>query len=285
MHSFKIANHLVEKRNFLNKNISRKRRKSKQRLSRLINTFRYLTFIKVVEPTLAVLCESYFEKKPDKICYMRIDSLSQFLVLGNVYSHSQALIFETCTGLILAAALERMAPRGRIIRVAPDDAFRTHLHLSQLINHPSNEVKASMITSIPFSYFARAKATGDQQQGDPLKEGEQKTLDELSSTLSGKSRTMMCDSLLIATNHMDHQALTNQLWPLLAPSGSFAIYSSYREPLQILYSELRANKRAVMMQLSETWMREFQVLPHRTHPHMRTSSASGYILSGIKVAV
>lgn len=38
-----------------------------------------------------------------------------------------------------------------------------------------------------------------------------------------------------------------------------------------------------MLELGETWMREYQVLPQRTHPTMRMNAASGYILSGIKV--
>jgi tRNA (adenine58-N1)-methyltransferase non-catalytic subunit len=39
----------------------------------------------------------------------------------------------------------------------------------------------------------------------------------------------------------------------------------------------------VMMRISETWMREYQVLPLRTHPQMKTSATGGYILNGIKV--
>lgn len=37
------------------------------------------------------------------------------------------------------------------------------------------------------------------------------------------------------------------------------------------------------MDLQETWMREYQVLPSRTHPMMRMHGASGYILFGTKV--
>ncbi|KAL0487199.1 tRNA (adenine(58)-N(1))-methyltransferase non-catalytic subunit trm6 [Acrasis kona] len=242
---------------------------------------KYMMFVKVVEPSAAVLCETYFEKKSDKICNMRLDALSQFLVLGNVFSHTQALIFETCSGLIYASALERMAPHGKIIRVAPDDSFRSHLNISQLINHPSEEVKNNMTIGIPFSYFGRAKAT---ETLTPLnKQQEQEKSELLKATLTGSSKIYMCDSLLVATNHFDHTLLVDELWPLLQPSGSFVIYSSFREPLQALYSKLRADRSTMMMQLTETWMREFQVLPHRTHPQMRTSSASGYILSGIKV--
>jgi tRNA (adenine-N(1)-)-methyltransferase non-catalytic subunit len=37
------------------------------------------------------------------------------------------------------------------------------------------------------------------------------------------------------------------------------------------------------LQLNETWTREYQVLPGRTHPEMKMNACSGYLLSGIKV--
>lgn len=37
------------------------------------------------------------------------------------------------------------------------------------------------------------------------------------------------------------------------------------------------------VQLQESWMREIQVLPARTHPMMAMSGSGGYMLSGIRV--
>lgn len=38
------------------------------------------------------------------------------------------------------------------------------------------------------------------------------------------------------------------------------------------------------MDLSENWLRDYQVLPQRTHPNMQMHGTSGYIFSGIKVS-
>ena len=46
---------------------------------------------------------------------------------------------------------------------------------------------------------------------------------------------------------------------------------------------MRGQNRAVNATLAETWSREYQVLPGRTHPHMTTSAASGYVLSATTV--
>ena len=50
-----------------------------------------------------------------------------------------------------------------------------------------------------------------------------------------------------------------------------------------LINVLQVGKEAVALQLQESWWRQYQVLPGRTHPQMSTSGTGGYILSGIKV--
>lgn len=57
-----------------------------------------------------------------------------------------------------------------------------------------------------------------------------------------------------------------------------------RQPLAELYEELRAQRLAVAVNLRETVLREYQVLPSRTHPRMNGAAASGFVLSGIRVA-
>jgi tRNA (adenine58-N1)-methyltransferase non-catalytic subunit len=39
----------------------------------------------------------------------------------------------------------------------------------------------------------------------------------------------------------------------------------------------------LLVQLSEVWSRELQVLPGRTHPLMNMHGASGFVLAGYKV--
>jgi tRNA (adenine-N(1)-)-methyltransferase non-catalytic subunit len=39
----------------------------------------------------------------------------------------------------------------------------------------------------------------------------------------------------------------------------------------------------VQLKLTENWLREYQVLPGRTHPFVTMSSNGGFLLSGVKV--
>lgn len=55
------------------------------------------------------------------------------------------------------------------------------------------------------------------------------------------------------------------------------------QPLAETQEALRKAGLGVNMQLAETWMRVYQVLPARTHPNMSMDGASGYVLSGVRV--
>ncbi len=95
-----------------------------------------------------------------------------------------------------------------------------------------------------------------------------------------------------------------QVLPLLAPSASFVVYCPCPQPLaecmhQLLvrYSKLctcshahdarlctaQVGQQAVMLQLQESWLRPYQVLPARTHPEMMCAGTGGFLLSGITV--
>eukprot|EP00959_Pyramimonas_sp_CCMP1952_P201988 4223718-Pyramimonas_sp.AAC.1 len=48
--------------------------------------------------------------------------------------------------------------------------------------------------------------------------------------------------------------------PLLAPSGSFAVFSPWMQPLVDCMDKLQRGRQAVGLQLTEPWYREHQVL-------------------------
>jgi tRNA (adenine-N(1)-)-methyltransferase non-catalytic subunit len=90
------------------------------------------------------------------------------------------------------------------------------------------------------------------------------------------------DSLIIAGPSHPLNAL-NSTWRFLRLSGAFVLYSEFMHPLIECYEALFQTGCVVNLRLTETWHRQYQVLPKRTHPLMNMSAASGYILSGIKV--
>jgi tRNA (adenine58-N1)-methyltransferase non-catalytic subunit len=91
------------------------------------------------------------------------------------------------------------------------------------------------------------------------------------------------DSLVIAT-HYNPQNVLLALLPYLKCARPFVVYSEYLEPLSSLFLTLQKMDSIIDMQLSETWTREYQILPGRTHPEMKMNNFSGYLLTGTKAA-
>ena len=90
------------------------------------------------------------------------------------------------------------------------------------------------------------------------------------------------DALIIATKFYPLNILI-ELIGFIKPSSPIVIYCQYREPLMECYTYLRDASLAINVHLTETWLRDWQILKDRTHPKMVMSGRSGYLLRGIKI--
>lgn len=93
------------------------------------------------------------------------------------------------------------------------------------------------------------------------------------------------DACVVASAWDPAPLLLRVALPLLRPGAPFAVFSPDLPALGALQATLKARGLAVHVALAESWMREHQVLPGRTHPHMGMHGASGFILAGHKVTV
>ncbi|PKU77202.1 hypothetical protein MA16_Dca013238 [Dendrobium catenatum] len=106
---------------------------------------------------------------------------------------------------------------------------------------------------------------------------------QASSELVNSWKERGFSSLIVAAPEIEVGSLVQKLLPLLSYSAPFAIYHHCLQPLAACMHRLQASKMAISLQISEPWLREYQVLPSRTHPHMQMSAFGGYILSGIRI--
>ncbi|KAL0928335.1 hypothetical protein M5K25_000210 [Dendrobium thyrsiflorum] len=106
---------------------------------------------------------------------------------------------------------------------------------------------------------------------------------QASSELVNSWKERGFSSLIVAAPEIEVGSLVQKLLPLLSYSAPFAIYNHCLQPLAACMHRLQASKMAISLQISEPWLREYQVLPSRTHPHMQMSAFGGYILSGIRI--
>jgi len=95
-------------------------------------------------------------------------------------------------------------------------------------------------------------------------------------------REKKADGLIIVCKEHPSNIL-NAFLPYVGPSRNFVVYGSMREPLQELSMQVRKRPDVIFVQLSEMWLRHYQVMENRTHPCVSMSGGGGYLLTGVVV--
>jgi tRNA (adenine-N(1)-)-methyltransferase non-catalytic subunit len=90
--------------------------------------------------------------------------------------------------------------------------------------------------------------------------------------------------LLIASIY-DPIELLEALTPKLGTSRPIVIYSRFKESLHAAFTHLRTDPHYVNSQITESWLREYQVPTGKggMHPQMMTSGSGGYLLTATTV--
>ncbi|XP_052699747.1 tRNA (adenine(58)-N(1))-methyltransferase non-catalytic subunit TRM6-like [Crassostrea angulata] len=90
------------------------------------------------------------------------------------------------------------------------------------------------------------------------------------------------DCLIIASK-FNPTPLVTTLIKYVAPSRPIVVYSQYKEAVMDAYAYLREIGCLVNYRVSETWLREYQILPMRTHPEIQMSAGGGYLLTATTI--
>ncbi|XP_063300070.1 tRNA (adenine(58)-N(1))-methyltransferase non-catalytic subunit TRM6 isoform X1 [Pelobates fuscus] len=130
-----------------------------------------------------------------------------------------------------------------------------------------------------------------QDHGDKLEKKQFQTVEKKKKQDERKRRESEAAALLqdrnadglIVASRFHPTLMLLSLLEFLAPSRPFVVYCQYREPLLECYTKLRERGGVINLKLSETWLRDYQVLPDRSHPKLVMSGGGGYVLHGITV--
>ncbi|KYQ96687.1 tRNA-methyltransferase subunit [Tieghemostelium lacteum] len=267
---------------------------------------KYTTVIKVIKPTAKTLNSLYYSSDPKKICFLRFDTLSQILTMANIHSTQKVLLMETTSGYLTGAIAERMnSPDGLIFvphigNGGPNLSIVKNFGLSKSTLDTIKSFELKLIDQLNQKNLISSTSSNnnnnnnnhDNNNMDIEEQPDKKKLkvdQTLSSTTSTKDKEILdlienggYNSLIVVTKYSP-LSLTLSLFPYLNASGQFVIYSQFIQQLLEVHQVLQDKNLAVNLNISEIWMREYQVLPKRTHPEMSMDGASGYILTGIKV--
>ncbi|OWM74988.1 hypothetical protein CDL15_Pgr021339 [Punica granatum] len=279
---------------------------------RLKKQKKYAPKLLVRRPVTRSICEAYFKKYPNRIGFLRLDALSLLLAMGNVAANSDILVVDMVGGLLTGAVAERLGGSGyvcntyigatpypmeivrmfnfgdeickRIVKSCLSDISSAQYEMPEEISNQQEEEKPSFHSlsetvgkdEIPHSSETEMVDTTCESSASPVIKAckSPKAGEKASREMIHTWRENGFSSLIVAAPELDICSAVKDLLPLLAYSASFAIYHQY----------LQTEKMAIGMEISEPWLREYQVLPSRTHPCMQMSAFGGYILSGTRIS-
>ncbi|CAD6341309.1 unnamed protein product [Miscanthus lutarioriparius] len=284
---------------------------------------KYAPKVLLRRPSARSICETYFKKSPAHIGFMRVDTLSLLLSMANIglvvgavaerlggtgYVCSTYLGSAPCCIDIIRMYNLSSDMVSRIVQAPLSDLCSMHSsgNTPSLLNGGAEEEmqvdtavsdeKAQLSTDQPTDMEVSEPSLDEhpvQDENSSLDgKGSDGNLDASKSSKAGKApspekmkywKEHGFSSLIVCAPGHEVERLVADLLPLLSYSAPFAIYHQYLDPLAKCMHSLQVSKMAIGLQLSEPWLREYQVLPSRIHPHMQMNAFAGYILSGIRI--
>jgi len=284
---------------------------------------KYQQRCRIVRCTPFSVCETVFANRPRLLLNMREDTLGQMLSHSNVSAGCQVLVYEQCAGVITGALAWRMGGYGKVFSIYDGQqpsflemirrynlSFEANfsikwVHSGDLYNDdcsvttsncndsedpdPEKTERESLHWPCPLqnhttAYISNMETTREKKKF--LAKRCARFARKLTRQTPVESKKMLeerkMDSIIIAVRYDPTETLLGLL-PFLAPSSPFVVYCEYIEPLTECFMELQKQKLAINLRLSDTWMREYQVLQGRTHPSMNMTQSGGFILTGIKL--
>ncbi|KAI9209595.1 Gcd10p family-domain-containing protein [Polychytrium aggregatum] len=249
---------------------------------------KFSKIIQLRKPTIHGLCEFFFKEKPVKIRDIRVDTLAQLLAFTNVRAGSKMLVVDDTSGLIVSALLERIGGHGQLFGLHEYD--NPNYDILRYMNF-SERVRGCLKT-LPWT---RLEAGEDElTEGLPQVDTPRETWQQRNTRIEAKHAKYQglrdtlnageFDGLVLASRH-DTVLLLEKLGHLVAGSRPVAVYSPYKETLMEAFMFLRNSPDYINAQLTESWLREYQVPIQSggTHPFMTTSGTGGFLLTATRI--
>ena len=246
---------------------------------------KYNPSIVTKKPSMRNFCQAATSK-------IRLDTMGQIMNAANVWNSSKVIVVETKDDLITSGVAQRLAGDGEVVQVyeqrTPHSMYTKWLDLGN-----SN----SVIHYFPCKNICDLSHMKDQKEINELKDGdeeedeekpqlgkrkrEEEMLEEKILKAQEKLETKSFDSLIVSTFY-NPLPVVEGLWDCVRPSGKLVLHTEHLNAA-IEVANFAESHGCAEMSLTDSWFREIQVLPGRTHPDMRMQSGGGYLLTCTKV--
>ncbi|KAG8935659.1 tRNA (adenine(58)-N(1))-methyltransferase non-catalytic subunit trm6 [Tulasnella sp. 418] len=286
VHSSEIIRAQIEK----NSNYSLKTEYSKDKYKKRKEA-KYFQGFKVVQPTMFNICDYWFNRDPQRVKNIRPDTLSQMMTHVGAQPGGRYIVVDDAGGLLLAALLDRLGGKGRVLTITDSESPPT-FPVVNLLNIPT-KLYEEMVVSLNWAQvdanYTPVEPSADPPEGGPYRSDKQRIRLEKRRATSQALQALRQEyfdgewnGLLVASDY-DPFTVIEKVFPYLAGSSSIVVHSPYLQVLVDAYQKMKKEPKYLGPSLTESWLRQYQVLPGRTHPVMNASGSGGYVLNAIKV--
>lgn len=254
--------------------------------------FRYLKYFTPLPTTVHNVCQYWFSTDSKRIRDLRPDTLSQIMSLGNIRPGSRVLVVDDSGGMLTGAALERMAGEGLVLIINANDSPPANPFLPML-NLPTDFL--SIIKHMHWGHTDPSWTSADfpTEPADPSNPGEMNTKErqrmrkrkqaqEAIHATIGELHAGEFDAILISSA-FDPLEVLKKLMPYLGGSAQIVMHSPSVHILTQAVQAMIPMPSVLNATLVEPFLRQYQVLPGRTHPEMNGTDHGGFLLHATRV--
>lgn len=310
---------------------------------------KYFEYVQIRKPTIRMIAEIMYRQDAEKICGLRVDTLSQLLTYANISANGNYLVFESGTnGLVPAAILNALGANtnAKLVHMHPGNVPQKQALLALNLEKEQLDrcISVNFYSVLRHYYQNRETATtssgtkrkinNDDDDDDAMANGDQHppkvakadnghgivlnigddnmptivvTSEDADNTIvdgespkgdqtpppyvprwvldNEKGCELLRENLdaLIVVSREHPAAIVKGLLPFVKPSRPIVISNTSREILSELFMELKASGQVTGLRITSNWLRNYQVLPNRTHPDVNMNGNSGFLLCGFTV--
>lgn len=199
------------------------------------------------------------------------------------------LLFESGTnGLLPAAFINAIGANtsGKLVHMHPGNVPQKQA--IQALNLPEEQLDRCIsvnIYSVLREYYQGAEEEEDTEESaakKPKLEDDKSLKWKMDNKKACDLMKEKFDSLIVVSR--DHPLnIVKELLQFMKPSRPVVVFNLSKEILMEMYVELKTLSTVTNIHLTSNWMRNYQILPNRTHPEVQMNGKSGYILRGYSV--
>ena len=227
--------------------------------------------LRIMPITSQALCEYHFKRGPMAILQLNWDILAIMMTMGNVEHNGKYLCMDNARGLVVDSIYTRL-DTGKVYQIMQTDGEVNDLAVFQKYSS-TNYAKATWEKTFtkPEVWQDRYEMNDDLEK-KKLRMGQR--IEIRKEILKGEF-----SGIFLATR-FDENPIIEKLLPLMGGCCQIVVYSPYLAKCSKTYELLRNHPEFCNVDMYTTHFREYQVLPHRTRPQMKsTSSGGGFVVA------